>query len=126
MKIITRTFTLVEISAEDISDVQIVTKSNNVIVSTRIYPKSTDIDLIEAIKTIKVMLHNRTFNNIKLNPHSKIQGVLVPLDVDLYKFLPAELASNFNGRLFSVENNRSLVVGHEFTTLESIRKIFKH
>ena len=126
MEIITRTFILVEISAEDIRDVQIVTKSNNVIVSTRIYPKSTDIDLVGAITTIKVMLHHKTFNNMKLNPYSKIQGILVPFDVDLYRFLPAELASNSNGRLFSCENNKGLIIDHGFTTSESIKKIFKH
>ena len=126
MEIITRTFILVEISAEDIRDVQIVTKSSNVIVSTRIYPKNTDIDLIGAITTIKVMLHNRTFNNMKLNPYSKIQGVLVPFDEDLYRFLPAELASNSDGRLFSNDSNKGLYIERGFTTSESIKKIFKH
>ena len=126
MEIITRTFILVEISAEDIQDVKIVTKSNNVIVSTRIYPKSTDIDLVGAITTIKVMLHHKTFNNMKLNPYSKIQGILVHYDEDLYRFLPAELASNSNGRLFSSESNKGLYVERGFTTSESIKKIFKH
>ena len=126
MEIITRTFILVEISAEDIQNVQIVTKSSNVIVSTRIYPKDTDIDLIGAITTVKVMLHHKTFNNMKLNPYSKIQGMLVPFDNDLYRFLPAEMVGNSNGRLFSSENNRDLFVERGFTTSNSIKEIFHH
>lgn len=126
MEIITRTFILVEISAEDIQNVQIVTKSSNVIVSTRIYPKDTDIDLIGAIKTIKIMLHNKTFNNMKLNPYSKVQGMLVPFDNDLYRFLPAEMVGNSNGRLYSMENNKGVCIERGHTTSESIKTIFKH
>lgn len=29
----------------------------------------------------------------------KIQGMLVPFAPDLYKFLPAEMVGNYNGRL---------------------------
>lgn len=126
MEIITKTYILVEISAEDISNVQIVTKSSNVIVSTRIYPKNTDIDLIGAITTIKIMLHNRTFNSMKLNPHSKIQGMLVQYDIDLYRFLPAEMIGNSNGRLFSMENNKGIIFDYNIKTWDTIKRIFKH
>ena len=62
---------------------------------------------------------------MKLNPYSKIQGVLVHYDNDLYRFLPAELASNSNGRLFSNENNKGLYIDNGFSTPDSIKKIFK-
>ena len=126
MEIITKTYILVEISAEDIQNVQIVTKSSNVIVSTRIYPKNTNIDLIGAITTVKIMLHNRTFNSMKLNPHSKIQGMLVQYDIDLYRFLPAEMIGNSNGRLFSMENNKGIILDYGIKTWDTIKRIFKH
>ena len=126
MEIITKTYILVEISAEDIQNVQIVTKSSNVIVSTRIYPKNTNIDLIGAITTVKIMLHNRTFNSMKLNPYSKIQGMLVQYDIDLYRFLPAEMIGNSNGRLFSMENNKGIILDYGIKTWDTIKRIFKH
>ena len=126
MEIITKTYILVEISAEDVRDVQIVTKSNNVIVSTRIYPKSTDIDLIGAITTIKIILNNRLFNAMKINPNMKIQGMLVPFDIDLYRFLPAEMVGNFNGRLYSADNNKGVCIERGHTTSGSIKTIFKN
>lgn len=126
MEIITRTYTLVEISAEDISNVQIVTKSNNVIVSSKLYPRITDIDLIGDITTIKIMIHNRTFNALKMIPDMKIQGMLVPFAPDLYKFLPAEMVGNYNGRLYSVDNNKGAYIEDGRVTVNSIKTIFKH
>lgn len=126
MEIITKTYILVEISAEDIKDVQIVTKSSNVIVSTRIYPKNTDIDLIGAITTVKIMLHNKTFNFMKKEPNAKIQGMLVHYDGDLYRFLPAHMVGNANGRLYSIENNKGVCIEYGHTTSDSIKTIFKH
>ena len=126
MEIITKTYILVEISAEDIQNVQIVTKSSNVIVSTRIYPRSTDIDLIGTITTVKIMLHNRTFNALKMTPDMKIKGMLIPFDVDLYRFLPAEMVGNSNGRLYSKDNNKGAYIELGHTTSDSIKTIFKH